>query len=366
MILCSNPRAQYESYKTAIESAIRQVLSGSQYILGNNVRLFEREFAAYVGAEHAIGVGSGTDAIFLVLRAMDIGSGDEVIAPSHTAVATIASICMSGAKPVLVDVGPENYTLDPESVKKAISDKTKAMIPVHLYGHPADMDRLCSIASQHDLKVIEDCAQAHGAYSGNLRVGSIGDAGCFSFYPTKNLGALGDGGMVVTKDSVLSGRIRRLTQYGWDENRISHESGWNSRLDEIQAAVLRVKLPYLDRDNEKRLTIARRYNEGLKNLPVGLPSIYENKKHVYHLYVIECDRRNDLLEYLKAQDIFAGIHYTFPVHQHPAYSHYVMPEANFKNTDRLIHRILSLPIYPEFDIEDQNRVISAIEAFYQS
>ena len=157
-----------------------------------------------------------------------------------------------------------------------------------------------------------------------------------------------------------------MTQYGLDENRISHESGWNSRLDEIQAAVLRVKLPYLDRDNEKRLTIARRYNEGLKNLPVGLPSIYENKKHVYHLYVIECDRRNDLLEYLKAQDIFAGIHYTFPVHQHPAYSHYVMPEANFENTDRLIHRILSLPIYPEFDLEDQNRVISAIETFYQS
>lgn len=365
MIYCSNPGAQYKSYKNDIENAISRVLSSNQYLLGENVAAFEQEFAAFIGTDHAVGVSSGTDALFLALRVFDISSGDEVIAPSHTAVATVAAIGLTGANPVLVDVEPTFYTLDPKAMEKAVTAKTRAVIAVHLYGQPADLDGIRSVAHRHNLKIIEDCAQAHGACFGGRRVGSMGDMGCFSFYPTKNLGALGDGGMVVTKDKTLAHRVRRLAQYGWDENRISQEAGWNSRLDEIQAAVLRVKLPHLDEDNGRRRAVACKYDEGLKGLPIDLPEIRDNENHVYHLYVIESDRRNELIEYLKTKEIFAGIHYSVPVHQHPAYADAMPTGYTLANTERLVHRILSLPIYPELSEEDQDQVIFAIREFFQ-
>jgi dTDP-4-amino-4,6-dideoxygalactose transaminase len=363
MILCSNPKAQFESYKNDIENAIDQVLSRSQYILGENVCAFEREFSDYVGVGHAIGVASGTDALCLALRALDIGPGAEVIAPSHTAVATVAAIGMAGASPVLVDVDSGSYTLSPEAVRQEITDRTRAVIAVHLYGQPVNMNEILDITKRHKLKVIEDCAQAHGARYADRMVGSIGDIGCFSFYPTKNLGALGDGGMVVTKSKELSERVRRLAQYGWDKNRVSQEMGWNSRLNEIQASVLRVKLPHLDRDNKKRRTIAQRYNEELKGLPICLPEIGDHENHVRHLYVIESDHRKDLLEYLKTKEIIAGIHYPVPVHKMPAYADCLPPGANLSHTDALASRVLSLPIYPELTKNEQDHVISAIRGF---
>ena len=252
MIFFSNPKAQYLAHKKEIDAAIEKVLSGTQFILGQNVASFEEEFAKYIGTDHVVGVGNGTDALCLALNAFDIGPGKEVIAPSYTAVATIAAIGMAGAIPILVDVDPSYYTLSPEAIEKAVTERTRAVIAVHLYGQPADMNKILAIAKRHKLKVIEDCAQAHGAIYEDKRVGSIGDIGCFSFYPTKNLGALGDGGAVVTSDDVIASHLYKLREYGWDENRISQKPGWNSRLDELQAAVLRAKLPYLDADTEKR------------------------------------------------------------------------------------------------------------------
>ena len=365
MILCSNPKEQYETHKKEIKSAISRVLSGNQYIRGENVDAFEREFASYIGVNYAVGVASGTDAIFLVLRAMNIGHGDEVIAPSHTAIATIAAIYMSGAKPVLVDVDPKIYTLSLKAFEHAITDKTKAVVPVHIYGKSVNMDEVCSVANRYGLKILEDCAQAHGAYFEGKRLGSIGDAGCFSFYPTKNLGALGDGGMVVAKDKKLSNRVRSLAQYGWDENRVSKESGWNSRLDEIQAAILRVKLPHLDMDNKRRREVALKYNEGLSGLPIDFQEICDSQSHVYHLYVIETMDRNNLIDYLKTREIIAGIHYPVPVHQQPAYSKFSTAKNSLLNTERLVDRVISLPIYPELSLVDQKKVISAIRDFFR-
>ncbi|SVD78833.1 uncharacterized protein METZ01_LOCUS431687, partial [marine metagenome] len=253
VIFFSNPQAQYSSYKKEIDTAIQKVLSGNQLILGKNVSSFEEEFAKYIGVDHVIAVGNGTDALCLALRALNIGHGYEVIAPSHTAVATIAAIEMAGATPALVDIDPVHYTISPEAIENGITSRTRAVIAVHLYGQPANMEKILEVAKKYGLKVIEDCAQAHGATYKNQKVGSIGDVGCFSFYPTKNLGALGDGGAISTSNKKTASRISRLRQYGWNENKISEEPGWNSRLDELQAAVLRIKLPNLDADTEKRM-----------------------------------------------------------------------------------------------------------------
>ena len=276
MIHSSNPKAQYLAHKDEIDSAIQGVLSKGQLILGENVYAFEKEFSEYIGSKYSIGVGNGTDALFLAMRAMEFGPGDEVIAPSHTATATIASIAMTGATPVLTDVNPVHHTLDPSSISKAITPNTKGVMAVHMYGQPADMDKILDITRQNGLKLIEDCAQAPGAIYKNRRVGSIGDVGCFSFYPTKNLGALGDGGAVVTSDTFLAEKIRKLRQYGWDEKRVSQYIGLNSRLDELQAAVLRVKLKYLEKDNARRVVLANKYKEALNHLP--LDSVPQRQK----------------------------------------------------------------------------------------
>ena len=257
MILCSNPKAQYQAHKEEIDSAIQRVLDKGWYILGDETKAFESEFAAYIGVDHGIGVGSGTEALHIALAACGIGLGDEVITVSHTAVATVAAIELAGATPVLVDIDPDYYTLNPDKLESAISPRTKAIIPVHLYGQPADLTPILEIARQHGVLLIEDCAQAHGAMYGGRRIGAWGDIACFSFYPTKNLGALGDGGMVVTNDSALAERARLLREYGWAERYVSSIPGLNSRLDEVQAAVLSVKLRFLDADNEARALLAQ-------------------------------------------------------------------------------------------------------------
>ena len=363
MIFFSNPQAQYNTYKKEIDAAIQKVLSGNQFILGENVSAFEEEFAKYIGVDHVIGVANGTDAICLALRALNIGPGKEVIAPSHTAVATVAAIEMAGATPILVDIDPVYYTISPEAIEQAITDRTRAIIAVHLYGQPANMDKILRLAQKHRLKVIEDCAQAHGAAYKNRRVGSIGDVGCFSFYPTKNLGALGDGGALSTSNTTIASRVSRLRQYGWNENKISEESGWNSRLDELQAAVLRVKLSYLDAGTEKRVLIARKYTEVFQDLPITSPLIRNQCHHVYHLYVIKVDKRNELAKFLKNKNIIIGIHYPTPVHKMPAYSKYA-PEGFLVQTNNLADRVLSLPIYPELAVAEQDFVISTIQKFY--
>jgi dTDP-4-amino-4,6-dideoxygalactose transaminase len=349
-IYFGNPIAQFSSYKDEILEAIRKVCEQGPYILGTEVDSFEKEFASYHNVEYAIGVGSGTDALALSLRALDIGPGDEVITVSHTALATAAAIVMTGATPVLIDVEEEFYTLDPTKIEAAITPRTKAIIPVHLYGQPCDMDPILEIASKHGLKVVEDCAQAHGALYKGKKVGTRGDVGCFSFYPTKNLGAIGDGGGVVTNNQHLADRLKRLRQYGWDENRISQEPGVVSRLDEIQAAILRIKLRHLDSDNEKRRTIAKGYQTVPLTKGLLLPKEREGCKHVYHLYVIRSKDRDKLKESLKSYNIEAGIHYTHPVHLHPGFKDkIVLPKEGLSVTDNLIKEILTLPIYPELD-----------------
>lgn len=368
MILCANPAAQYRAHRDEIDAAIRRVCESDRFILGPEVEAFEREFAAHVGAGHGVGVASGTDAIALALRACRVGPGDEVVTVSHTAVATVAAIEIAGAAPVCVDIEPDHFTIDPAAIERAITPRTRAIVPVHLYGQPAEMDAVLAVARRHGLKIIEDCAQAHGATVGDRRVGAIGDAGCFSFYPTKNLGALGDGGMVVTDDAALAERLRGLRQYGWETPGVSQRPGINSRLDEIQAAVLRAKLPHLDADNARRGALARRYDAALADLDLdlelSLPARREGSSHVHHLYVVRTPRRDALREALAGQDIQAGIHYPLPVHLQPAYAGRLATAGSLRESERAAREVLSLPLYPELAEADVDRVAEAVVAFF--
>jgi dTDP-4-amino-4,6-dideoxygalactose transaminase len=348
-ILCGNPIAQFHSYRQEILESVRRVLDNGPYILGPEVAVFDEEFAAYNGAKYCVGVGSGTDALILAMKALNIGAEDEVITVSHTAVATVSAIVAVGAVPALVDVEEKYYTLDPNLIEPAITKKTKAIMPVHLYGQPCDMDAIMQIASKHCLRVIEDCAQAHGALYKGRKVGTIGDAGCFSFYPTKNLGAIGDGGAVITNNHSVSERIRRLRQYGWDENRVSQEPGTVSRLDELQAAILRVKLRYLDQDNDKRRKAASLYDDKLANKGWLLPAVRPDSTHVYHLYVARVSDRQQVMSDLAKVDIDAGIHYSCPAHMHPGMKGKVYAPVPLKITEKIVEEIMSLPIYPEVD-----------------
>ena len=361
MILCGNPRAQYLAHRQEIDAAIRGVLEGGRYVLGREVEAFEREFAVYVGAGHGIGVGSGTEALHLALRACGIGAGDEVISVAHTAVATVAAIELSGAAPILADVEDAHGTLDPADLERRITPRTRAIIPVHLYGQAADMDPIREIARRHGVPVIEDCAQAHGArYRGRV-LGGIGTLACFSFYPTKNLGAIGDGGMVVCSDPALARRVRQLREYGWIERDVSLIPGSNSRLDEIQAAVLRVKLRHLDADNAARARIAATYDEAFAKLDLVRPVTRAGCSHVYHLYVVRCAGRDALRRHLQDRGVAAGVHYPVPVHRQPAYLAR-FPEA-LPVTERAASEVLSLPVYPELGDDEVATVIEAVRSF---
>ncbi|MFH1761549.1 MAG: DegT/DnrJ/EryC1/StrS family aminotransferase [bacterium] len=363
MILCSNPKSQYLAHKNEIDAAIAGVLEKGRYILGEEVEKFQKEFADYIGVKHAVGVGSGTEALHLALKAIGVGQGDEVITVSHTAVATIAGIECAGARPVFVDIEQDYYTMDPDKIEDALTPHTRAIIPVHIYGQPADMNPIKEIAVRHNLRIIEDCAQAHGAKYFSKRIGSIGDIGCFSFYPTKNLGAIGDGGMVVSNNDIFAEKANSLRQYGWNEKRICDSRGWNSRLDEIQAAILRVKLPFLDKDNNSRNGIAQMYQKGLSGIPCQLPGIRPDSSHVFHLYVIRTKNRDGLKKHLAENGILSGIHYTVPVHFQPTYIG-LMPNGNkLDNTENISGEILSLPIYPELEMAEAEKVIETVSSF---
>lgn len=363
MILQSDPKAGYLAHQREIDDAIRQTIDSGWYILGKQVAAFEQEFAAYIGVEHCVGVANGTDAIVLALRACGVGAGDAVITVSHTAVATVAAIELAGAEPLLVDIDPATFTISPQAVEDAIKEyrgsaKLRAIIAVHLYGHPAEMAAILELARRYDLRVIEDCAQAHGAKLGDRRGGSIGDIAAFSFYPTKNLGALGDGGAVVTNDGTLAERLRLLREYGWRERYVSEIAGMNSRLDELQAAVLRVKLKYLDAENDQRQQIARIYAQRLAAISLQLPKVCGDVSHVYHQYVVRTADRDRLKDRLREQGIGALVHYPVPVHQQPAYRN--RTNVTLPETERAAREVLSLPMFPQLTDEQVEHVCQAI------
>jgi dTDP-4-amino-4,6-dideoxygalactose transaminase len=361
-ILCANPRAQTDHYRSEIEAAIGRVLASDRYILGPEVANFESEFCSYIGIEHGFGVANGTDALHLALRAIGIERGDEVITVSHTAVATVAAIELAEAVPVLVDVDPKFYTIDPVLVEAAITSRTRAIIAVHLYGQPAAVSELRAIADKHGLKLIEDCAQSHGARLQDRRLGTFGHVACFSFYPTKNLGAIGDGGFVATNDALLAERVMLLRQYGWKERYVSDIAGMNSRLDELQAAILRIKLRHLDQDNARRRELARIYSSALEGAGLKLPAVRNLAEHVFHLYVVQVSARDKILAQLAELGFHCGIHYHYPVpiHLQPAYSGRI--KVSLPVTEELARRVLSLPLYPELDADDAKRCANSLRS----
>jgi len=363
-IFCANPKAQFLSYQDEIEEAVFKVLRGNRYILGEEVEALESEFADYIGTTSCIGVANGTDALEIAIRALDIKDGDEIITVSHTAVATVAAIEAAGATPVLIDVDPFFYTLNPEQLTAAYTKKTKAVIVVHLYGQSADLDVIQKFCNESKIFLIEDVSQAHGGKWKNKRLGSIGDIACFSCYPTKNLGAIGDGGLITTNNIELANKMRRLREYGWQYRYISQIVGRNSRLDELQAAILRIKLRYLDKDNLKRQQIAAHYSKFLNDENTRIPKIREDVNHVFHLYVIQTKKRNALVEHLKCSDIQTTIHYPLPIHLQPAYINRVRVVKNMSNTELLANEVLSLPIYPELPLEEVSTVIKSINNFF--
>ena len=358
-------KKQYESIRPEMDSAIAKVLKKGSFILGEEVSAFEQEFAAYCGVSYAIGVASGTDALQLALLAGGIGTGDEVITTSHTATATVAAIEMTGAHPVLVDIDPAHYTLDPLKFVQAISTRTRAVIPVHLYGCPAEMESIMEFARRNNLLVVEDCAQAHGASVHGKKVGGWGDMAAFSFYPTKNLGAYGDGGAVVTNDSALAEKVRCLRQYGWKERYISSIKGMNSRLDELQAGILRVKLRHLDEWNDRRRERARCYRDFLLDTELVLPETPPNSEHVFHQFVVRHSGRDELRVYLKKRGIHTLVHYPVPVHLQPAYQIPNYLEGSLPDTELAAREVLSLPMYPELSEPELGRVCQTIHDFFQ-
>jgi dTDP-4-amino-4,6-dideoxygalactose transaminase len=339
--------AQYKSIASNVAAAMMRVVERGDYILGNDVHLFEEEFAKYIGTSEAISVGSGLDALEFALRAYGVGPGDEVITAANTFIATVLAIMATGARPILVDADRETYNIDPAALEAAITSKTKAIMPVHLYGQPADMRPILDIARKRGLIVIEDAAQAHGAWYDGRRAGALGHAAGFSFYPAKNLGAYGDGGMVVTNDAAAAEKIRRFRNYGQRVKYEHPEIGTNSRLDTIQAAVLRIKLPHLDRWNAARGEHAASYNALLAGSSTVLPKTAQKCTHVYHLYVIQLDRREEVQKALTARGIGTGIHYPIPIHLQEACANLGYRKGDFPVTESAASRILSLPMYPE-------------------
>lgn len=356
---CS-PRLDYLTDRAAIDAAVARVLESGWYILGEEVSAFEHEFGRYVGAGHCIGVASGTDAIHLALRALGIGRGAVVVAPAHTAVATVAAIELAGAQPVLCDIDAEMFTIDPNALQR-ILDQTAdvaAVIAVHLYGHPADMTQLTQIVRERGLKLIEDCAQAIGAKWHGQSVGTFGDAAAFSFYPTKNLAACGDAGALVTNAAAVAQRARELRMYGWRERYVSEARGLNSRLDEIQAAILRAKLPRLEAANARRREIAARYRSGLTSSNLRLPGEMAGAHHVYHQFVVRTPEREQLRRALSDAQIGSAILYPLATHQQPAYRHLAV--GGFPNAEKICRELLCLPMHPALNDADVDEVIATV------
>ena len=355
--------AQYHSIKKEIDSAVLSTLESGHFILGPQVTKFEEDVASLLGLKFGIGLASGTDALILALRALDIGAGDEVIMPAYTFFATAGTVMSVGATPVFVDVDSQTYQIDVSKIESAITSKTKAIIPVHLYGHPAEMNPILEIARKHNLKIIEDNAQGFGAEYLGKKTGSFGEIGCLSFFPTKNLGAFGDAGMVVTNDSALAERMRMLRTHGWKKKYYSEEVGYNSRLDAIQAAILQAKLPYLNDWNEKRRELAKRYDEQLKPLGIVVPIEKEWAKHVYHLYIIRSEKRDALQKFLKEKGIASEVYYPLPPHLSVPCKKFGYKEGDFPHAEKASKETLALPLYPELTWSQQDEVIAAVRAF---
>ena len=358
-------KAQYNGIKDEVLAEIGRALEGMQLFLGENVQAVESGFAAYCGTKYAIGVSSGTDALHIAIRASGIGPGDEVITVSNTFIATVEAIILAGAVPVFVDIDPVTQNIDPALVESAINSRTKAIIPVHLFGHPTNMKPVLELARDHKLRVIEDACQAHGAEFEGQRAGSLGDVGCFSFYFTKNLGAYGEGGIITTSDPKIAEHCRMIRDHGQDTKYYHSIMGINGRLDEIQAAVLKVKLPYLDEWVEKRRSLAGLYN---RKLPQSIVKPVEMSwaKHVYYVYVIRTPERDRLRDWLNTKGIGTGIHYPIPVHKQQAWNAYGFDDLSLPVTEKITGEILSLPMYPELREEEICMISEYIHEFYDS
>lgn len=354
--------AAYRALKPEIDFAVQRVLDSGWYILGPEVEAFEAEWAAYCDVQHAVGVANGLDALTLALRALDVGPGDEVIVPSNTYIATWLAVTTLGARPVPVEPDPDTYNINPERIAEAITPATKAILPVHLYGQPADLDPILDLARQHGLSVVEDAAQAHGARYRGRRIGGHGDVVCWSFYPGKNLGALGDGGAITTNRSEIADRIRVLRNYGSREKYINEVPGLNSRLDPVQAAVLRAKLPHLDTWTERRRSIVAAYGKGLQETGLVLPFVPEWADPVWHLYVVRSTARDELQSRLTAAGVGNLIHYPIPPHMQQAYRQLGFRDDDFPLAKQLAGDVLSLPIGPQLSEIDVSRVIETVRA----
>ena len=357
-------KPQYFQLKKEIDGAVRQVIERGRFILGEEVEAFEKEFAEYCGCGYGIGVGSGTEAIHLALIALSIQPGDEVITVPNTAVPTVSAISFAGAIPKFVDINPDTYTIDVTKIESAITKKTKAIIPVHLYGQCADMDTILDISKKYNLAVIEDACQAHGAAYKGKKAGSMGNAGCFSFYPTKNLGAFGDGGMVVANDAAIAERLKLLRNYGQEKRYFHRIKGFNSRLDEIQAAILRVKLKCLDQWNTTRMEKAALYKRLLRDVSnIITPIEAPYSSHVYHLFVIRCEERDDLQGFLSEKGIGTLIHYPRPIHLQESYRDLKYEKGDLPAAEHCAETILSLPLYPEIKDSEIEFIAAAIKDF---
>lgn len=359
MVLLTDLKKEYLSISEELNINIQRVLSSGFYILGEEVEKFEDDFSSYIGTDHAVSVNSGSDALFLAIRSAGIGKGDEVITVAHTFTSTADAIVRNGAKPVFVDIDSDTYCMDTSKVEERITEKTKAILPVHLYGHPVDMDPICRLKEDYGLYIIEDACQAHGAEYKGKKVGSIGDMGCFSFYPTKNLGAYGDGGAVVTDNEELNEKLTQMRNYGQSKKYHHDFVGFNSRLDELQAVILRTKLKHLDNWIESRRKNAQIYTELLQDSDLVVPVEKPFAKHVYHLYVIRSKKRGHLRKKLWENQIQAQIHYPIPVHKQNAYSN-LNDDVNLSVTDKICNEILSLPLHPWIDYEEVLKVTNCL------
>jgi len=355
-------KAQYHSIKPEIDAAVIKLLESTQFVLGDEVAAFEREFAAYSGAAHGIAVNSGTSALHLALLAAGVGPGDEVITVPFTFVATVSAICYTGATPVFVDVDPVSFTMDPALIEKAITPRTKVIMPVHLYGQVADMDGILAVARKHNLQVIEDAAQAHGAEYQGKRAGSLGVSGCFSFYPGKNLGAYGEGGMVVTSNEQHAASIRMLRDWGQSKRYHHVLKGFNYRMEGLQGAILRVKLKYLEQWTEARRARARDYDRLLAGSDVRTPVQLADRRHVYHVYAVRHADRDTLHGQLQGAQIATGLHYPIPVHLQEAHADLGYKPGDFPHSEAAAREVLSLPMFPEMTVAQVEEVAAAVRA----
>ncbi len=353
-------KAQYQSIKPEVDAAVIRLLESAQFVLGSEVAAFEELFAAYCQASHAIGVNTGTSALHLALLAAGVGQGNEVITTPFTFVATVSAIDYTGARPVFVDIDPVSFTIDPAKIEAAITPHTKAILPVHLYGQPADMDPIVEIARRHGLIVIEDAAQAHGAEYRGRRVGSIGDMGCFSFYPGKNLGAYGEGGAVTTSNPEFVRKVRMLRDWGAERKYYHDLKGYNYRLEGMQGAILRVKMRYIEEWTEARRRHAARYDALLADSIYGTPAALAERRHVYHVYAIRHTQRDSLQSFLHDRGIGTGIHYPIPVHLQRCFAELGHQESDFPHAEQAAREVLSLPMYPEFQPQQQDQVVAAL------